>query len=37
MAEDFKALIEAQKETTRLLMSAEQRAEMDAEIAESTT
>jgi hypothetical protein len=34
MAEDFKALIEAQKETTRLLMSAEQRAEMDAAIAE---
>jgi hypothetical protein len=35
MAEDFKALIEAQKETTRLLMTAEQRAEMDAAIAES--
>ena len=34
MAEDFKALIEAQKETTRMLMSAEQRAEMDAAIAE---
>ena len=35
MAEDFRALIEAQKETTRLLMTAEQQAEMDAAIAES--
>ena len=34
MANDFKALIEAQKETTRAVMTAEQRAEMDAAIAE---
>jgi len=34
MADDFKALIAAQKETTRLLMSAEERADMDAAIAE---
>ena len=34
MADDFKALIEEQRRTTRLLMSAEERAEMDAAIAE---
>ena len=30
MAEDFRALIEAQKETTRALLKGEQQAEMDA-------
>ena len=32
MADDFKALIEEQKKTTRALMSAEERAEMDSAI-----
>ena len=36
MADDFKALLEEQKRTTRLLMSVEERAEEDARIEEAS-